>query len=52
MVAQANVCYLEETETMFKEIIKEFGRIDVPVNNAGITKMDDENERMIFDEGY
>ena len=38
MLAQANVASFEETETMFKEIIKEFGRIDVLVNNAGITK--------------
>ena len=38
MLAQANVASFEETETMFKEIIKVFGRIDVLVNNAGITK--------------
>lgn len=38
MLAQANVASFEETETMFKEIIKEFGQIDVLVNNAGITK--------------
>ena len=38
MLVQANVASFEETETMFKTIIKEFGRIDVLVNNAGITK--------------
>lgn len=38
MLAQANVASFEETEAMFKEIMKEFGRIDVLVNNAGITK--------------
>ena len=36
MLVQANVASFEETETMFKTIIKEFGRIDVLVNNAGI----------------
>ena len=41
MLAQANVASFEETETMFKEIIKEFGRIDVLVNNLlELLKMD------------
>lgn len=38
MLVQANVASFEETKTMFKTIIKEFGGIDVLVNNAGITK--------------
>ncbi|MEY8675585.1 3-oxoacyl-[acyl-carrier-protein] reductase [Thomasclavelia cocleata] len=38
MLVQANIASFEETKTMFKTIIKEFGRIDVLVNNAGITK--------------
>ncbi|HIX81527.1 MULTISPECIES: 3-oxoacyl-[acyl-carrier-protein] reductase [unclassified Thomasclavelia] len=38
MLAQANVASFEETGAMVKEVVKEFGRIDVLVNNAGITK--------------
>lgn len=38
MLVQANVASFEETGAMFKEVMKEFGRIDVLVNNAGITK--------------
>ena len=38
MLAQANVASFEETEKMFKDVVKEFGRVDVLVNNAGITK--------------
>ena len=38
MLVQANVASFTETEAMFKEIMKEFGRVDVLVNNAGITK--------------
>lgn len=38
MLVQANVASFTETEAMFKEIMKEFGRVDVLVNNAGITR--------------
>lgn len=36
--AQGDVSSFEDSERMIEEIIKEFGRIDVLVNNAGITK--------------
>ena len=36
--AQGDVSSFEDSERMIKEIISEFGRIDVLVNNAGITK--------------
>ena len=36
--AQGDVSNFEDAEKMIKEIIEEFGRIDVLVNNAGITK--------------
>ena len=32
MLAQANVASFEETEKMFKDVVKEFGRVDVLVN--------------------
>ena len=35
---RADVSNFEETENMVKEIINEFGKIDVLVNNAGITQ--------------
>ncbi len=35
---EANVANFEECDKMVKEAIEEFGRIDVLVNNAGITK--------------
>lgn len=35
---QGDVSKFEDTEKMSKEIIERFGRIDVLVNNAGITK--------------
>ncbi|MFV0396124.1 MAG: 3-oxoacyl-[acyl-carrier-protein] reductase [Coprobacillaceae bacterium] len=38
MLVQANVASFEETDAMMKAVVKEFGRIDVLVNNAGITK--------------
>lgn len=38
MIVGADVSSFEETEEMFKEVVKEFGRIDILVNNAGITK--------------
>ncbi|MDD3321273.1 MAG: 3-oxoacyl-[acyl-carrier-protein] reductase [Paludibacter sp.] len=34
----SNAANFEETHTVVAEIVKEFGRIDVLVNNAGITK--------------
>lgn len=36
--ARGDVSSFEDSEKMIKEIIEEFGRIDVLVNNAGITK--------------
>lgn len=36
--ARGDVSSYEDAERMIKEIIDEFGRIDVLVNNAGITK--------------
>lgn len=36
--AQGDVSVFEDAERMIKEIIEKFGRIDVLVNNAGITK--------------
>lgn len=36
--AQGDVSKYEDAEKMIKEIIEEFGKIDVLVNNAGITK--------------
>ena len=35
---QVNVAVFEEVETMVKSVVAELGRIDVMVNNAGITK--------------
>ena len=35
---RADVSNFEETENMVKEIINEFGKIDVLINNAGITQ--------------
>lgn len=37
-LVQGDVSNFEETEKMAKEIIEEFGQIDVLVNNAGITR--------------
>ena len=34
----SNCANFEETQTVVEEIVKDFGRIDVLVNNAGITK--------------
>ena len=35
---QVNVAVFEEVEQMVKAVVAEFGRVDVMVNNAGITK--------------
>ena len=35
---QGDISNFEDTERMVKEVIQEFGKIDVLVNNAGITK--------------
>ena len=37
-LVKADVSKFEDSENMVKEIIDEFGKIDVLVNNAGITK--------------
>lgn len=38
LALKGDVSIYEDTEEMVKQIIKEFGKIDVLVNNAGITK--------------
>lgn len=38
MLVKANVASYEETEEMFKEVVAKFGRVDILINNAGITK--------------
>ncbi|MDD5934173.1 MAG: 3-oxoacyl-[acyl-carrier-protein] reductase [Clostridiales bacterium] len=38
VVYKANVANAEEVEVMFADVMKEFGRVDVLVNNAGITR--------------
>lgn len=38
LYVKADVSKFEETENMVKEVIEEYGKIDVLVNNAGITK--------------
>ena len=38
LLVQGDVSKFEDTEKMTKEIIENFGKIDVLVNNAGITK--------------
>lgn len=35
---KANIADFEETQTMMKDIVAQFGRIDILINNAGITK--------------
>src|SRR6056297_1865938 len=37
MTAQADVAVAEEVEAMRREVLDEFGTVDVLVNNAGIT---------------
>ena len=38
LAVQGNVAVWDDVERMFAETMKEFGRVDVLVNNAGITK--------------
>lgn len=38
LFVKADVSVYEEVESMFKEIIEKFGKLDVLINNAGITK--------------
>ena len=38
LAVQGDISNFEDTEKMIKEVIQEFGKIDVLVNNAGITK--------------
>ena len=37
-IYQCNVADYEATETMIKDVVKEYGTLDILVNNAGITK--------------
>ncbi len=37
-IYQSDICSYDEAETMIQGILEEYGRIDVLVNNAGITK--------------
>ena len=37
-IMQCNVADFHACETMFQEIVKQFGRIDILINNAGITR--------------
>lgn len=46
-IYQTNVANYEDVETMTKQIIKDFGHLDIIVNNAGIT---DDNLMMRMDE--
>lgn len=52
---QANVANYDEVETMTKAIIKDFGHIDIVINNAGITadnlmmRMDEESFDSVID---
>lgn len=54
-IYQANVANYEEVETMTKQIIKDFGHLDIIVNNAGITadnlmmRMDQESFDSVID---
>ena len=38
-ILPANVASYDETLEMFKTIKNEYGRLDILINNAGITKM-------------
>ena len=38
LAVQGDISNFEDTEKMIKEVIQEFGKIDVLVNNAGVTK--------------
>ena len=38
MLYKCNISKFEEVEIMFKEVVKEMGRVDVLVNNSGITR--------------
>lgn len=54
-IYQANVANYEEVEDMTKQIIKDFGRLDIIINNAGITldhlmmRMDQEAFNSVID---
>ena len=37
-ICQANICDIEQVNRMHDEVIRHFGRVDVLVNNAGITR--------------
>ena len=38
-VYTANIAQEREVETLFKNILKDFGSVDALINNAGITRM-------------
>ena len=38
LLYKCNISNFEEVELMFKEVVKEMGRVDVLVNNSGITR--------------
>ena len=46
-IYQCNVADYEATETMIKDVVKEYGTLDILVNNAGITK---DNLTMVMSE--
>ena len=50
MLAQANVSNGPETRDMVQRVIKTFGRVDIMVNNAGITR--DKTLRKMTDEDW
>jgi glucose 1-dehydrogenase len=49
IVVQADVAKEDQVQTMFQAVLKEFGRIDIVVNNAGIQKPADSHEIDISD---